>query len=187
MNTVDAAIASFLQRADADELIDVAVAPIDTPVGRMHLAATPTGLVKVDLHGIDTFADELAATVSPRVLERPERLEPVRRQLEEYFDGKRTTFDLAIDWRLSKGFRRDVLQRLHARIGFGQVVSYRELAEQVGNPKASRAVGTAMATNPLPIVVPCHRVLRTGGALGGYGGGLPMKRALLALEGVLLA
>jgi methylated-DNA-[protein]-cysteine S-methyltransferase len=186
MTSVDDAVAAFMRRADDEGLVDVAIAPLDTPVGRMQLAATGAGLVRVELHATDSFAEELAATVSPRVMELPARLDDARRQFDEYFDGKRTAFDLPVDWQLSRGFRRTVLQRLFQDVHFGQVVSYRELAEKVGNPKASRAVGTAMATNPVPIVVPCHRVLRTGGSLGGYGGGLPMKQALLKLEGSLL-
>jgi methylated-DNA-[protein]-cysteine S-methyltransferase len=117
------------------------------------------------------------------VVELPKRLDVARRQLEEYFTGRRRTFDLAVDLGLSRGFRRLVLERLHADVGYGETLSYLELATRAGNPKASRAVGSAMATNPIPIVVPCHRVLRTGGHLGGYGGGLDVKRWLLALEG----
>jgi methylated-DNA-[protein]-cysteine S-methyltransferase len=185
--SLDEAMTAFLHRADEEGLIDVAIASVDTPVGQMQVAATADGLVRVQLRAIDAFADEIAATVSPRVMEHPGRLAAVRRQLDEYFEGRRTEFDVDVDWRLSHGFRRTVLQRLHRDVPFGHVVTYRDLAESVGNPKASRAVGTAMATNPVPIVVPCHRVLRTGGALGGYGGGLPMKEALLRLEGSLLA
>jgi methylated-DNA-[protein]-cysteine S-methyltransferase len=120
--------------------------------------------------------------VSPRVLESPTRLDEVRRELDEYFAGGRDHFELPLDWQLSGGFRRTVLERLYAEVEYGRTVSYLELATMVGNPKASRAVGTAMATNPIPIVVPCHRVLRTGGQLGGYGGGLPAKITLLELE-----
>jgi methylated-DNA-[protein]-cysteine S-methyltransferase len=109
----------------------------------------------------------------------------VRRQLDEYFDGSRTAFDVPLDWRLSSGFRREVLHELTA-VGYGETVSYQELARRSGRPQASRAVGSAMATNPIPVVVPCHRVLRTGGGLGGYAGGLEAKRRLLTLEGVLL-
>lgn len=109
----------------------------------------------------------------------------MRRQLDQYFEGVRTTFDLPLDWRLSNGFRLDVLHEL-VTVGYGETVSYLELARRSGRPKASRAVGSAMATNPLPVIVPCHRVLRTGGGLGGYAGGLDVKRQLLALEGVLL-
>jgi methylated-DNA-[protein]-cysteine S-methyltransferase len=112
----------------------------------------------------------------------PKRLDEVRRELDEYFEGHRDHFDLPLDWRLSSGFRKTVLEHLYADVPYGHTVSYLELATIVGNPKASRAVGTAMATNPIPIVVPCHRVLRTGGNLGGYGGGLETKVKLLALE-----
>jgi methylated-DNA-[protein]-cysteine S-methyltransferase len=119
-------------------------------------------------------------------LEDPARLDDVRRQLDEYFDGARRDFDLPLDRQLSHGFRLDVLREL-TLVPFGVVLSYRDLATRVGHPGASRAVGTAMATNPIPIVQPCHRVLRTGGALGGYGGGLDAKRWLLRHEGVLLA
>ncbi|MEY2457033.1 MAG: methylated-DNA-[protein]-cysteine S-methyltransferase, partial [Acidimicrobiaceae bacterium] len=156
------------------------------PVGPLVVAATPVGLVRVGLRPDEPVLEELAAKISPRVIERPARLDAVRRQLDEYFDGRRTEFDLDVDWRLSHGFRRIVLEQLYSHVHFGEVVSYLDLARAVGNPKASRAVGTAMATNPVPIVVPCHRVLRTGGGLGGYGGGLPMKQHLLTLEGALL-
>jgi len=147
-------------------------------------AATPKGLVMVSFDPADSALPTLAAEVSPRVLEAPARLDPVRRQLDEYFAGDRHVFDLTIDWALTRGFRRQVLQRLFAEIGFGEVISYRGLAERVGNPKASRAVGTSMATNPVPIVVPCHRVVPAGGGIGDYGGGPERKRALLELEGV---
>jgi methylated-DNA-[protein]-cysteine S-methyltransferase len=129
--------------------------------------------------------DQLAARISPRVVSVPRRLDAVRRQLDEYFDGTRHEFDLPVDYRLSSGFRRTVLERL-ARVPYGHTVSYHDLAVEVGNAGASRAVGSAMATNPIPIVLPCHRVLRTGGGLGGYGGGLDVKEYLLRLEGALL-
>lgn len=188
MTSVEAATAAFLKRADKEGLIDVAYTTVDTPVGPLGVAATDAGLVKVALHpDKEPFLEELSATVSPRIVEHPARLDTVRRQLDEYFDGHRTTFSLQIDWQLSHGFRRMVLETLFSQVHFGEVVSYGELATRVGHPKASRAVGTAMATNPVPIVVPCHRVLRTGGALGGYGGGLEMKRQLLTFEGSLLA
>jgi methylated-DNA-[protein]-cysteine S-methyltransferase len=180
------AVAEFVQQADQEGLVEVATAAIDTPVGPLGLAATPLGLVFVDLRPDGTLEEQLARTVSPRVVRHPARLDAARRQLDEYFAGRRIEFDLPIDWRLSHGFRRTVLEALYADVPFGHVVSYRDLAEKVGHPQASRAVGTAMATNPVPIVVPCHRVLRTGGALGGYGGGLDMKRALLKLEGATL-
>ena len=171
--------------AVADGLVDVAWTRHDTPIGPLALAATDAGLVQI-WFGAEPGYDDLAAKVSPRILELPARLDPVRRQLDEYFTGRRTVFDVPIDNQLSRGFRLEVLHELN-RVPFGVVVSYQELAARVGHPKASRAVGTTMATNPIPIVQPCHRVLRTGGALGGYGGGLDAKRWLLRHEGVLLA
>ncbi len=179
---IDDAVHAVEARADAEGLIDIAVAPIDTPVGTLRLAATPIGLVKVALSPSERFEEDLARRVSPRLMNHGRRLDPVRRQLDEYFQGKRTVFEVPLDWRLTSGFRRAVLHRLYDDVRFGEVISYAELAELAGSPRASRAVGTAMATNPIPIVVPCHRVLRTGGSLGGYGGGLDMKRALLRLE-----
>jgi methylated-DNA-[protein]-cysteine S-methyltransferase len=153
-------------------------------VGPLLLAATPAGIVRLafDREDDDAVLAHLAERVSPRVVESPARLDEVRRELDEYFAGRRDHFELPIDWRLSGGFRKTVLERLYAEVGYGRTVSYLELATMVGNPKASRAVGTAMATNPIPIVVPCHRVLRTGGQLGGYGGGLDAKVRLLQLE-----
>jgi methylated-DNA-[protein]-cysteine S-methyltransferase len=178
------ATASALAAADRDGLVDVAVAYTDSPIGTLTLAATPLGLVRVGFAAErDTLAAELAERISPRVVELPARLDAARRQLDEYFTGHRTHFDVPVDLRLSGGFRRQVLEVLHARVTFGLTCSYAELAELAGRPRAHRAVGSAMATNPVPIVVPCHRVLRTGGALGGYGGGLDVKRLLLDLEG----
>jgi methylated-DNA-[protein]-cysteine S-methyltransferase len=186
MTSVEAATAAFLKRAEKEGLIDVAYAILDTPVGPLGIATTDAGLVKVALHpGEDGFLDDLSANVSPRIIERPAKLDAVRKQLDEYFDGHRTTFSLQIDWQLSHGFRQMVLRTLFSQVHFGEVVSYGELATRVGNPKASRAVGSAMATNPVPIVVPCHRVLRTGGSIGNYGGGVEMKRQLLTHEGSL--
>jgi methylated-DNA-[protein]-cysteine S-methyltransferase len=177
-------LAAALARADADGLVDVAYATTDSPVGRLLVATTPAGLVRVAFarEDDDAVLGDLARRVSPRVLESPTRLDEVRRELDEYFAGGRDHFELPLDWQLSGGFRRTVLERLYADVEYGRTVSYLELATMVGNPKASRAVGTAMATNPIPIVVPCHRVLRTGGQLGGYGGGLPAKITLLELE-----
>ena len=165
--------------------MDVAWVVEDTPIGPLTLAATPTGLVRVGFGHEDDVLTELAADVSPRVVRLPKRLDGLRRQLDEYFAGRRRRFDVALDRRLSHGYRRTVLEEL-SRVPYGETVSYKDLAERTGNPKASRAVGTAMATNPIPIVVPCHRVLRTGGALGGYGGGLDTKVWLLRHEGALL-
>ncbi len=172
--------------AESGGLVDVAWAAVDTPVGRLTAAATPLGLVRIGFEGEERVLESLAARLSPRVLELPSRLDDVRRQLDQYFAGRRQAFDLPIDPALSRGFRRDVLTEL-CRVGYGQTVSYAELARRVGHPRASRAVGTAMGTNPIPIVQPCHRVVRTGGGLGGYGGGLDVKRTLLTLEGALLA
>jgi methylated-DNA-[protein]-cysteine S-methyltransferase len=171
-----------LRRADAEGLVDVGWVVEDTPIGPLTLAATPDGVVRIGFGHEDLVLDELASEVSPRVVRLPARLDEVRRELEEYFAGRRRSFDR----RLSRGYRRIVLEALSREVPYGQTVSYKELAERTGNPKASRAVGSAMATNPIPIVVPCHRVLRTGGALGGYGGGLDTKVWLLRHEGALL-
>jgi methylated-DNA-[protein]-cysteine S-methyltransferase len=188
MTSVEAATAAFLKRAEKEGLIDVAYTTVDTPVGPLGVAVTEKGLVKVGLRADEyDFLEEVADNVSPRIVELPKRVDPVRRQLDEYFAGRRTMFSLQIDWQLSQGFRRMVLEALFSQVGFGEVVSYGELALRVGHPRASRAVGTAMATNPVPIVVPCHRVLRTGGNIGNYGGGVDMKRRLLTHEGALLA
>ena len=179
-------VAAALARADHDGLVDVAWAVEDTPVGPLTLAATEAGVVKVGFGVHDEAFDELAAGVSPRVVHLPARLDEARRQLDEYFAGRRRRFDLPLDRSLSHGYRRVVLEAL-SDVPFGETVSYKDLAVRTGNPGASRAVGGAMATNPIPIVVPCHRVLRTGGALGGYGGGLDTKVWLLRHEGALLS
>jgi methylated-DNA-[protein]-cysteine S-methyltransferase len=182
---VGALVAAALARADADDLVDVAWVVEDTPVGPLTLAATERGLVRVAFGDEEGVLDELAAEVSPRVVHLPRRLDGLRHQLDEYFAGDRRRFDVDLDRRLSHGYRRTVLEAL-SDVPYGQTVSYKDLAERTGNPKATRAVGTAMATNPIAIVVPCHRVLRTGGALGGYGGGVDTKVWLLRLEGALL-
>ncbi len=182
---VAAVVAAAMDRADAEGLVEVAWSRFDSPIGPLWAASTDEGLVTVGFGAPEEGIDALARRISPRVVEFPRRLDGVRREFDEYFDGRRQRFDLRLDRRLSRGFRAEVLQALE-RIAFGQTVSYMGLADLVGNPKASRAVGTAMATNPLPIVVPCHRVLRTGGSLGGYAGGLDAKRWLLAHEGVTL-
>jgi methylated-DNA-[protein]-cysteine S-methyltransferase len=173
-------------RASSEDLLDVAYASSDSPFGTLLLATTPRGLVRVGLpnQDADDLLLDLATRVSPRVLEAPAQLDRARRELELYFEGRLTEFDLPLDWQLSKDFRRRVLRAI-ARIPYGQTRSYTEMATSAGNERAVRAAGTACGTNPLPLVVPCHRVLRSGGALGGYGGGLPMKEGLLRLEGVL--
>jgi methylated-DNA-[protein]-cysteine S-methyltransferase len=178
--------ARFAEQAEAAGLLDVAYAAADSPFGPIMLAATPRGLVKVGLpnEDADHFLATLATRVSPRVLELPGRLDDARRELDLYFDGRLREFDLPLDWQLSHGFRRKVLRQT-ARIPYGRTRSYKEMAERAGSPRAVRAAGSAVGSNPIPIVVPCHRVLRTGGALGGYGGGLELKQALLELEGAL--
>jgi methylated-DNA-[protein]-cysteine S-methyltransferase len=171
------------QLAQTQGVLDIAYTSIDSPVGRLLLAATETGLLRVafEREGHELVLETLAERVSPRILESPGRLDAAARQLDEYFAGRRTGFELALDYRLSSGFRR-LVQSYLPQIGYGHTQSYREVAELVGNPKAVRAVGSACATNPLPVVVPCHRVLRTDGTLGGYIGGLEAKTALLGLE-----
>lgn len=170
------------EAADAD-LLEVAYTTVDSPVGQLLLAATTRGLARVafEVEDHDRVLDSLASRVGSRVLRAPGRLDPVARELDEYFTGRRTGFDLPLDFTLSHGFRQLVQQYLPS-IGYGQTRSYAQVALSVGRPSAVRAVGTACATNPLPVVVPCHRVLRSDGALGGYLGGTQAKRALLALE-----
>lgn len=165
------------------DLLDVAYRTIATPVGPLLLAATDTGLVRVafEREDFDAVLETLATKVSPRILEAPRRLDAVATEFDEYFAGTRHEFDVPLDYALSSGFRQNV-QRYLPHIGYGHTQSYKEVAELVGNPKAVRAVGTACATNPLPVVVPCHRVLRTDGTLGGYIGGLDAKTTLLTLE-----
>jgi methylated-DNA-[protein]-cysteine S-methyltransferase len=151
------------------------------------VAVTPTGLVRLAYtdEGHDDVLDDLAARVSPRILEAPVRLDGVRRDLEEYFAGRRRGFRTAIDWSLTSGFGRRVL-RATFEIPFGRVSTYREIAAAAGSPNGSRATGNALGSNPIPIIVPCHRVLRTGGGLGGYTGGVDRKERLLRIEGVVL-
>jgi methylated-DNA-[protein]-cysteine S-methyltransferase len=171
------------QAAEAAGLLDVAYTTIDSPVGLLLLAATPQGLVRVayEIEDHDAVLDTLSERLSQRVLRAPGRLDPAARQFDEYFSRQRRVFDLPLDLSLSSGFRQ-LVQRHLPEIGYGQTRTYGQVAALVGNPKAVRAVGTACATNPLPLVVPCHRVLRTDGTLGGYVGGSLAKRALLSLE-----
>ena len=176
--------APFVERATAEGLLDVAYATVDSPFGPLLVAVTPAGLVRLayvdERH--DAVLDDLAARLSPRVLEAPARLSGVRRDLDEYFAGRRRGFQTPIDWSLTSGFGRRVLRATFA-IPFGGVSTYREIAAAAGSPNGSRAAGNALGHNPIPIVVPCHRVLRSGGVLGGYGGGPERKRWLLELEG----
>ena len=174
------------RRAAAEGLLDVAYTSTDSPFGPLLLARTRRGLIRVGLPNQDPEAllAELAARISPRVLETPAEFDAARRQLDLYFEGELTEFDLPLDWRLSRDFRRRVLRSI-ARIPYGQTRSYTEMARSAGNERAVRAAGSACGSNPIPLIVPCHRVLRSSGGLGGYGGGLPMKQGLLELEGVL--
>ena len=171
------------ESSQAAGVLDVAYRTLDTPVGTLLLAATEDGLVRVAYaaEGHDQVLENLAARVSPRILKAPRRLDAAARELGEYFAGQRRRFDLPLDWRLSAGFRRAVLSHL-PEIGYGHTASYTAVAQLAGSPKAVRAVGTACATNPLPVVVPCHRVVRADGSMGGYRGGPEAKRALLTLE-----
>ncbi len=180
------ALTKLARRAAEEGLLDVAYTTTDSPFGTLLLAQTQLGLVRLGLPNQDSdeLLDELARRVSPRVLEAPAELDRTRRELDLYFAGKLDRFDLPLDWQLSDGFQLRV-QRAIAAIPYGETRNYTEMATIAGNERAVRAAGTACGRNPLPLVVPCHRVLRSSGGLGGYGGGLPMKRALLELEGVL--
>jgi methylated-DNA-[protein]-cysteine S-methyltransferase len=176
------------ERAAADGLLDVAYGTVDSPLGPLVVAATPRGLVRVaytEPGSQDEVLESLAARVSPRVLEAPARVDEPRRELDEYFAGRRTEFDLPIDWSVLRGFTLKVL-RATADIDFGELRSYADVAFAAGSPRAVRAAGNALGANPMPVVVPCHRVVRTGGALGGYTGGPERKEFLLRLEGALL-
>lgn len=182
----DETLARLHQRLERDaahdELLDVAYRTVDSPVGTLLLAATAIGLVRV-AYAVDHDAvlATLAAVVSPRVLRAPARLGPAARQLDEYFTGRRTDFEVPVDLRLAEGFRRSVIEHLR-QISYGSRESYAEVAAAVGRPRAVRAVGTACAHNPLPVVVPCHRVVRSDGSTGQYVGGVAAKSVLLDLE-----
>jgi methylated-DNA-[protein]-cysteine S-methyltransferase len=169
--------------AEADRLLDVAYRTVDSPLGTLLLAATDQGLVRVayDRENHDQVLQALSDQISPRILRAPRRLDQVARQLAEYFAGERRDFVLPLDFRLTRGFRRAVLGHL-VLINYGHTETYAEVAAATGRARAVRAVGTACATNPMPVVVPCHRVLRSDGKLGGYIGGLETKAALLSLE-----
>ena len=183
---VERLLAALATRAHADGLLDAAYGTADTPLGPLTVVVTPRGLLQLSYPGepVEAHLEAVAERVSPRILASAAQTDPVRRQLDEYFAGRRHRFELPIDWRLVRGFAGDVL-RATARIPFGAVSSYREVATEAGSPNAYRAAGNALGSNPIPIVVPCHRVLHAGGGLGGYTGGLERKRFLLHLEGVL--
>lgn len=180
----DRLAAGLRDRAGREGLIDVAYATEDSPLGPLTLFVTRAGLLRIAYQDepLDMTLQETADRVSPRILEAPERTDLVRRELAEYFAGGRRSFDVPLDWRLVRGFARGVL-RATSRVPFGAVTTYAAVARAAGSPRAHRAAGNALGTNPIPIVVPCHRVLHTGGGLGGYTGGLARKAYLLALEG----
>jgi len=185
----DAAAAAqrFAELAERDGLAEVAYASFDSPLGRGLVAATERGIVGVGLPNLSAegFLERLVTGVGPRVLEVPRRLDPVRRQLDRYFAGELREFDVDLDWRLvGSPFSSRVLHET-AKLGYGETASYGEVAARAGNPRAHRAAGTALGHNPIPIIVPCHRVLRAGGVLGNYGGGPEMKEWLLRMEGAL--
>lgn len=172
------------EAASSAGLLDVAYRTLDTPVGALLLAATPKGLVRVAYarEDHDLVLERLARDVSPRILLAPARLDVVAREIDEYFAGRRSAFDVPLDLQLSHGFRRTVLSHL-PEIGYGKTASYAEIAKAAGSPRAVRAVGSACANNPLPVVLPCHRVVRSDGTLGQYVGGVEAKETLLSLEG----
>jgi methylated-DNA-[protein]-cysteine S-methyltransferase len=176
---------SIVDAAATAGLLDVAYARLDSPVGTLVLASTPQGLARlayVDEGQEDAVMNDIAARLSPRMLSAPRRLDEPRRELDEYFAGRRRAFQLTLDLRLLSDFTRRVLDAT-AEIPYGEVATYKEVAAAAGSPRGSRAAGNALGSNPLPIVLPCHRVLHSGGGLGGYTGGLARKRVLLAIEG----
>ncbi len=176
----------FTRAAAERGLLDVAYATVDSPFGPLLAASTSRGLVRLAFpeENVDSVLEGVARRLSPRILRAPDRMDALRRQLDEYFAGRRRSFETDLDWSLIGPFGRRVLS-VTAAIPYGGVLSYAEVAGEAGSPRGSRAAGNALGANPIPIVIPCHRVLRTGGALGGYGGGLDRKRWLLELEGAL--
>jgi methylated-DNA-[protein]-cysteine S-methyltransferase len=175
--------ADLVERAARDGLLDVAYRVVDSPVGSLLVAAGERGVLRVafDVQGHDAALQELAAHVSPRVLAGGRRLDPVLRELDEYFAGRRRTFDVPVDLRLLTGFRREVVLSL-PDVPYGATASYAQVAAATGRPAAVRAVGTACARNPVPLLLPCHRVVRSDGTPGRYAGGDAAKTTLLALE-----
>jgi len=181
-----AAAGRLTERIAADGLADVSYAPIDSPFGTLHVAVTRRGLVRLAFpeESLDAFLERLARKLSPRIVASPGSLDPVRRELDEYFNERRRDFDLKLDWALITPFARRVL-RMTAAIPYGGHLSYAEVAAEAGSPRGARAAGNALGANPIPIVIPCHRVLHSGGGIGGYGGGPDRKRYLLEMEGAL--
>jgi methylated-DNA-[protein]-cysteine S-methyltransferase len=180
------AASAFTRAAAQRGLIDVAYGYADSPFGPLLVALTRRGLVTLAYPGEDddVVLERLSWEVSPRVLESAPATDPVRRELDEYFDGRRRRFGVPVDFRLTHGFSERVLRQT-ARIPYGSVATYRDVATRAGSPRGMRAAGNALASNPIPIVVPCHRVVNTGGGLGGYTGGLDRKVTLLRLEGAM--
>jgi methylated-DNA-[protein]-cysteine S-methyltransferase len=189
---LDSAVQGLLARAERDGLIDIAYTEVDSPFGELLVARTDRGVVRVALpidrgrqRPHEEVLEVLATYVSPRILESPKRLDEERRELEEYFEGKRDDFEVPVDWALTPaGFRNRALHAV-ARIPYGKVKTYTEIAKAAGSPRAFRAAGTACGHNPIPLIVPCHRVVPSSGGIGNYGGGPDMKRALLDFEGAL--
>lgn len=169
----------------AGKMVDIAYSTMDSPIGVLLLAASPAGLLRIGFDNETEVLTDLAARVSPRILEFPARLAAAKAELGEYFAGRRDHFNLSLDWTLIDGFRRQILE-ITARIPFGSVSTYQDVARQAGRPKGARAAGQALGGNPIPVIIPCHRVLRTGGGLGGYAGGTDRKEFLLQLEGSIL-
>lgn len=181
------AAAAIPDLAAADGLLDIAIADVGSPIGRLLVAVTRRGLVRVGFQSEDRddLLADLAERISPRILESRSATDEVRRELDQYFEHERTDFDLPIDRRLIRGIARDVLVQT-SRIAFGRTSTYGEIAKKIGHPSAARAVGRALGSNPIPIVIPCHRVIGASGKLTGYAGGLDRKIALLELEGAIL-
>ncbi len=174
---------ALVARAATERLVDVTYDVTDSPVGQLLVALTPTGVVRIAFENEqhDRVLESLAERISPRILKSATSTNDLRRELDEYFDGKRALFSAAIDWLLVSGFQRAVLDATQ-RLPYGSTVNYGEIASAAGNPKAVRAAGTALGKNPVPIVIPCHRILRADGSLGGYLGGVEAKKALLDSE-----
>ena len=182
-----AAAAAIPDLAAAAGLLDVAIGTVDSPIGELRVAVTPRGLACVvfDDEDLDGVLERIARRISPRILESRSATDDVRRELDQYFDRERTDFDVPVDRRLIHGIARDVLIQT-SRIAFGRTSTYGEIAKKIGHPTAARAVGRALGSNPIPIVIPCHRVIGASGKLTGYAGGLDRKIALLELEGAIL-
>ncbi|HEY2200701.1 MAG TPA: methylated-DNA--[protein]-cysteine S-methyltransferase [Solirubrobacteraceae bacterium] len=174
------------ERAAAEGLADISYAPVDSPFGTLHAATTKRGLVRIAFpeESVESVLERLAQSLSPRIVQAPASLDLLKRELEEYFAGRRHEFGIPLDWSLTGPFGRRVIE-MTAAIPYGGHLSYAEVAAEAGSPRGARAAGNALGSNPIPIVIPCHRVLRSGGVLGGYGGGPDRKRWLLELEGAL--